>query len=236
MHKRNGLGRIGLALMMSATMILAGCSTDWVQEAEQIVAVMIPGAANLVTLIAMLEGKTVTAEDLAMVQSAGTQVGSDLQLIQSLIAAYDKPDATAKPGILSQIQSALNAAQANLEGLLPALHIKDAATQTKLTAVVGILLSEVQSLAAVVPVVQAQGAGATGQGSVAARPSVASKAAGSNAGSTGQVPLSGAGVREIVQRDFDGEDRKWRSGSGDFGAADSRAWGGARWASAGLLK
>ena len=112
MHKRNGLGRIGLALMMSATMILAGCSTDWVQEAEQIVAVMIPGAANLVTLIAMLEGKTVTAEDLAVVQSAGTQAGSDLQLIQSLIAAYDKADATAKPGILSQIQSALNAAQA----------------------------------------------------------------------------------------------------------------------------
>ncbi|MGC2451041.1 MAG: hypothetical protein WA477_25580, partial [Candidatus Sulfotelmatobacter sp.] len=188
MHKRNGLGRIGLALMMSATMILAGCSTDWVQEAEQIVAVMIPGAANLVTLIAMLEGKTVTAEDLAVVQSAGTQAGSDLQLIQSLIAAYDKADATAKPGILSQIQSALNAAQANLAGLLPALHIKDAATQTKLTAVVGILLSEVQSLAAVVPVVQASGA--KGQESVAARLSTASEAAVGNAGGKGKVPLS----------------------------------------------
>jgi hypothetical protein len=36
---------------------------------------------------------------------------------------------------------------------LGSLHIKDAATQAKITAVVGILLSEVQSLAAVVPVV-----------------------------------------------------------------------------------
>jgi hypothetical protein len=151
MQKRGKSARVVLALMLSATMILAGCSTNWVQEAEQIVAAMIPAAANLVTLIAILEGKTVTAEDLAMVQSAGTQAGADLQLIQSLIAAYDKADDAARPGILNQIQSAVNAAQANLQGLLPALHIKDAATQTKVAAVVGILLSEVQSLAAVVP-------------------------------------------------------------------------------------
>ncbi len=140
MHKRNGLERIGLALMMSATMILAGCSTDWVQEAEQIVAVMIPGAANLVTLIAMLEGKTVTAEDLAVVQSAGTQAGSDLQLIQSLIAAYDKADATAKQGCEPDSERAECRASESGRSAAGELHIKDAATQTKLTAVVGILL------------------------------------------------------------------------------------------------
>lgn len=234
MHKRNGLGRIGLALMMSATMILAGCSTDWVQEAEQIVAVMIPGAANLVTLIAMLEGKTVTAEDLAVVQSAGTQAGSDLQLIQSLIAAYDKADATAKPGILSQIQSALNAAQANLAGLLPALHIKDAATQTKLTAVVGILLSEVQSLAAVVPVVQASGA--KGQESVAARLSTASEAAVGNAGGKGKVPLS---AREFV-KSYNAT-LTAKTGNGDLDRVTSglqihEHGAAARWASMGVLK
>ena len=43
--------------------------------------------------------------------------------------------------------------QANLQGLLPALHIQDTATQAKITAVVGIVLSEVQSLAAIVPLV-----------------------------------------------------------------------------------
>lgn len=154
MHKRSGWGRIGLAMVLSGAMILAGCSTSWIQEAEQIVAVMMPAAANLVTLFALLEGKTVSAEDLATVQSAGAQAGADLQQIQSLIAAYEKADDAAKPGILNQIQSALNAVQTNLQGLLPALHIKDAATQTKLAAAVGILLSEVQSLAAVVPMVQ----------------------------------------------------------------------------------
>jgi hypothetical protein len=43
--------------------------------------------------------------------------------------------------------------QANLNGLLPALHIKDVAPQTKIAAVVGIVLSEVQSLAAIIPLV-----------------------------------------------------------------------------------
>ena len=38
--------------------------------------------------------------------------------------------------------------------MLAALHIKDAATQAKVTAVVGIVLSEVQSLAAIVPIVK----------------------------------------------------------------------------------
>jgi hypothetical protein len=45
--------------------------------------------------------------------------------------------------------------QTDLSGLLPVLHVKDAATQAKITAVVGILLSEVQSMAAIVPLVNA---------------------------------------------------------------------------------
>jgi hypothetical protein len=47
------------------------------------------------------------------------------------------------------------ATQGTLNGLLPALHIKDAATQTKIAAVIGILLSEVESVAAIVPLVSA---------------------------------------------------------------------------------
>jgi hypothetical protein len=153
MRKLETLGRGMMAVVLCITMTLTGCSTDWIGQAEQIVAALIPAAANIVTLVAVLEGKTVSAADLQTIQNAGTQAGADLQLIQSLIAAYQKADAAAQPGILNEIGSAINSVQANLQGLLPALHIKDAATQAKITAVVGILLSEVQSLAAVVPLV-----------------------------------------------------------------------------------
>jgi len=163
--RANDGARVALAVVLCMTIALSGCSTAWIGEGEQIVAALIPAAANLVALVAALQGKTVSAADLQTIQNAGTQAGADLQLVQALIAAYQKAEAAAKPGILNQIQSAIGAAQANLEGLLPALHIKDTATQTKITALVGILLSEVQSLAAVVPLVQGQGSGARGQGS-----------------------------------------------------------------------
>jgi hypothetical protein len=155
MENSSRLGRVGLALVLCVSVVLAGCSTDWIVEAEQVVAVLIPAATNIVALVAALQGKGVSAGDLRTIQSAGAQAGADLQLVQSLIAAYQKADESAKPGILNQIQTAMNTVQGNLQGLLPALHIQDAATQAKVTAVVGIVLSEVQSLAAIVPVVSA---------------------------------------------------------------------------------
>ena len=153
MKSSNGFGRVVLAVVLCMTITLAACSTAWIAEAEQVVAVLIPAATNIIALVAALQGKSVSAADLQTIQSAGAQAGADLQLIQSLIAAYQKSDATAKPGILNQIQTAIGAVQANLQGLLPALHIQDTATQTKITAVVGIVLAEVQSLAAIVPLV-----------------------------------------------------------------------------------
>ena len=155
MKSGNRFGRAGLGLVLCVTVTLAGCSLNWITEAEQVVAALIPAAANIITLVAALDGKSVSAADLQTIQNAGTQAGADLQLIQSLITAYQTADATAKPGILNQISAAINAVQTNLQGLLEGLHIQDAATQTKIQAVVGIVLSEVESLAAIVPLVGA---------------------------------------------------------------------------------
>jgi hypothetical protein len=151
--KNVGIAKFLGAVVLCATMMWTACSAAWISEAEQSVAALMPATANLVTLVATLQGKTVTASDLQTIQSAGTQVGADLQLVQSLIMQYQKADASAQPGLLNQIQSATSAAQSTLNGLLPALHITDVPTQAKVTAVVGLLLSEVESMAAIVPLV-----------------------------------------------------------------------------------
>lgn len=148
--------KAALAAVLCGTILWTGCSTAWIGEAEQIVAALIPATANLVALAATLQGKNVSAGDLQTIQSAAAQAGTDLQLMQSLIAQYQKADAAAQPGLLNQIQAAMSAVQGTLNGLLPALHIKDAATQTKITAVIGILLAEVESVAAIVPLVNAE--------------------------------------------------------------------------------
>jgi len=155
MRNEGTITRAVLAVVLCSTLIWTGCSTAWVGQAEEIVAALIPAAGNIVTVVAALQGKSVSAADMQTIQAAGTQAGADLQLISSLIAAYQKADAATQPGILNQIESAINAVQGDLQGLLPALHIKDAATQAKITAVIGIVLSEVQSLAAILPMVKA---------------------------------------------------------------------------------
>jgi hypothetical protein len=149
--KKAGIGKALMAAVLCGTMMWTGCSTAWISEAEQIVSALIPAVANLVTLVGTLEGKSLSAADLQTIESAGSQAGADLQLMQTLIVAYQKADAAGQPGLLNQIQVAMNAVQATLNGLLPALHIEDAVTQTKVTAVIGILLSEVESVAAIVP-------------------------------------------------------------------------------------
>ena len=184
MKNSNGFGRVVLAAVLCMTLTLAACSTQWIGEAEQIVAALIPAATNIVALVAALQGKSVSAADLQTIEKAGAQAGADLQLVQSLIAAYQTADATAKPGILNQIQTAIGTAQANLQGLLPALHIQDSATQAKITAVVGIVLSEVQSLAAIVPLVSPNASPV-----LTARAVVQAKK---------QAPLTGGGICEVV--------------------------------------
>ena len=152
--KKAGMKTLVTAVLCGI-LLWTACSTAWIGEAEQIVAALIPAVANLVTLAAALQGKSVSAADLQTIQNAGAQAGADLQLMQSLITQYQKADAAAQPGLLNQIQAAMSAAQSSLNGLLPALHIKDASTQAKITAVVGVLLSEVESVAAIVPLVNA---------------------------------------------------------------------------------
>lgn len=151
--KKADVRRMCLSILLCGTLMLTACSATWIGEAEQIVNVLIPAAANVVTLIATLQGN-VPAADLQTAQSVGSQVNSDLQLLQSLIGQYQKATPPSQPALLSQIQAALDAVQSELNALLPALHIKDAATQEKVKGLVGIVLSEVQSMAAIVPIVK----------------------------------------------------------------------------------
>jgi hypothetical protein len=153
--KDAGMRKAMMVAVLTGMLMWMACTTAWISEAEQIVAALIPAVGNLVTLAASLPSDNVSPADLETIQNAGAQALADLQLMQSLIQQYPKADAAAQPGLLSQTQVAMSSAQSILNGLLPALHIKDAATEAKITAVVGILLSQVQSAAAIVPLVEA---------------------------------------------------------------------------------
>lgn len=223
----NVRGKCLLAAVLCLAILAAGCSTAWIGQAEELVAALIPAASNLIALVATLQGKSVSAQDLQTIQNAGTQAGADLQLIQSLITQYQNADATAKPGILAKIQTALTTVQANLSGLMGSVHISDPATQAKVTAVVGILVSEVQSLAAIVPIVS--GDMASGKGSTLASKNAA----------RGSRPVAPLSASEFVKSYNATMTAKTGNAELDRATAGLRIHVHAkleRWASAGWLK
>lgn len=169
--KKLNVVRALAALVLGATMILTACSTAWIAQAEEIVAALIPAAANLITLIEALQGNGVSTQDLQAMQSASTQAQTDLQLINTLVTQYQQAtDAQTQASLLVQIQAAITTVQSNLSGLLPALHITDPATQAKVTAVIGLILSEVQSLEAILPAVQPVVSSGTSAAKASAKP------------------------------------------------------------------
>lgn len=142
-----------IALLCISMIPMSACSTSWISDGEQIVAALLPATANLITLVASLQGKTISAADLQIISTAGSQTEADLQLVQSLITQYKTADAAAQPGLLSKIAADIATTKSQLNSILPALHITDAATQAKISAVVGLLLSELASIEAIVPIV-----------------------------------------------------------------------------------
>lgn len=155
MKQKRGLERVVVTAILCGTLIWTACSTAWTDEAALLVTALIPAVSNVLSLVAALEGKSVSAQDVQSIQHLTAEAEADFQLIQSLITQYKKADPSDQPGILIHINSAIKTAQANLNGILPALHIEDPATRAKITAVVEIVLSEVDSLAALMPLMSA---------------------------------------------------------------------------------
>jgi hypothetical protein len=149
-----------VALVLCFTLAFSACTTSWITEAEQIITALLPSVANLITIIESLEGASV--QDTQITQTTVGQVTTDLQLIQTLVTEYQTAAASAQPGILGQIQATAVDIQQNLASLLTALHIADAALRAKITAIVGVILAEVQSLIAIVPLVNPAASAATG--------------------------------------------------------------------------
>ena len=151
-----------VAGILCALLTCTACSTSWIAEAEQIVGALIPAIANVISLVTAVEKSDVASAEVPQVQKAGAQAEADLELLRSLIAEYQEADAAEQANVLGQIQSELTGVQLNLKELLPAVHIEDAATQAKVTALVGVVLSEVQAMAAILPAGNAEKDGAAG--------------------------------------------------------------------------
>jgi len=124
-----------LTSTLGAALMLPACTpSTWISEAESIAKVALP-----------------IVQGVASVVGAGpavNQAASDVNLIITLFDQYQEAPAT---GTLQKIQAALNTANADIAQITAAAGIKNAATQSKVAAILQLVTSEFSTIASLIP-------------------------------------------------------------------------------------
>ena len=118
---------------------LVACTTPtWVKDAEADLPEVLNILVEVLPLISAATGSAVP-----------TQVETDIQLAESLYAAYKK---NPSPSLLPGLQNAVAAAQADINQILASLHIADANTQKTIIASLGVAAAVLAAIASNIPV------------------------------------------------------------------------------------
>jgi hypothetical protein len=137
-----------LAMALAVSLAATGCSAQWISVALADLPVLVQMALNIATFAETAQGKVISAADEAAVQSISNEASKDLNLLQSL---YNEYKASPSDAGLQKINAAIGVIQQNLPALLQAAHISDAALSQQVTAGMNLILTTVESFAALMP-------------------------------------------------------------------------------------
>ena len=148
------LNRINLLWTLAwVIMLLTGCTTTWTTEAINIITLLGPSITSILAILAAFGvGLSPTVATALTAWSGRAETG--LAQVKTLIEQFNTAQATAQPGILAEIQTALGVIDSDLATLLPTIKITNASTQAKIMAVVQSFQSELSALIALVPALQ----------------------------------------------------------------------------------
>lgn len=167
---KHRIAKASLCTILCSALILAGCSTSWINAALADLPVITEVAVNIASLVAADPNGTSGANSAVAneVQTIANQVKSDLTLVQSLISSYQSAPAPQKLAVVQKISAGLADVQTNLNAILTAAHVKDAALQATITAAVGVAVTAIASIESLLP----QSAPASASGAVRASAAV----------------------------------------------------------------
>jgi hypothetical protein len=138
-----------LALALAIALAATGCSAQWINTALQDLPVLTQMALNIATLVTTLAaGQQASAADTAVIQNISAQASRDLNLLQTL---YNEYKASPSPTTLQKLQSAISDLNQNLPTLLQSAHISNATLSARIAAAVNLILTTVNSFAALMP-------------------------------------------------------------------------------------
>jgi len=138
-----------LTLTLAIALAAIGCSAQWINTALQDLPVLTQMALNIATLVSTLAaGQQASAADNAVIQNISAQASRDLNLLQTL---YNEYKASPSPTTLQKLQSAIADLNQNLPTRLQSAHISNPTVSARITAAVNLILTTVNSFAALMP-------------------------------------------------------------------------------------
>lgn len=145
---------LALFAILDSCLLLAACG-DWESQAIQIIGLLGPALTAILQILAAF-GVGISPEVMQKFTDWSNQAEAALAEVRTLIAEYKSASATAQPGILNSIQTALQTVVANLQTILPELHITDANTQARVMAAFEAIIGFVTAIQNLLPAVQPQ--------------------------------------------------------------------------------
>jgi hypothetical protein len=130
---------------------MTGCNaSQWISVALTDLPTVLQVVTSIVSIVGTAKGK-VEQPVLDKVNSIGAIVKTDLATAQDLVSKFQTASKDAQPGMLTQIDAALNTALQNLNEILGALTITDAQLQATIAAALGSAITVVVAITALVP-------------------------------------------------------------------------------------
>ncbi len=146
--------RTVLAIVLSISLVAAGCSTQWISIALADLPALTQMALNLGTIITTLEsGRQINPTEATAIQNISAQASKDLNLLATL---YNQYKANPTASALQKIQSVIADINQSLPVLLQTAHISDPVLSARVTAGVNLILTTVASFAGLIPQTQTQ--------------------------------------------------------------------------------
>lgn len=136
-------------MLLCLSLIATGCTAQWIKVALADLPVLAQMALNIGGLVTTLEsGKPLSSSDAAAIQSVSNQAARDLQLLQTL---YNEYQTAPSASTIQKIQNAISELDQNLPALLQATHVSDSVLSARVTAAVNLIVTTVNSFAALIP-------------------------------------------------------------------------------------
>ena len=147
--RANSMSRIVLSFVLSISLVATGCGAQWISVALADLPVLTQMALNLATLMSTLQtGKRISPAEALAIQNISAEASKDLTLLPSLYSQYK---ANPSADTLQKIENLIQDTSQSLPALVQAAYISNPALSGRITAAVNLILTTVNSFAALIP-------------------------------------------------------------------------------------